>query len=138
MCSDRLRSTLIALRYVTLEVGNSPQALEFDVDMLGPDFYTVMTTSGVGNRYDTFSSSTHGKPLSLQRVEADQQIKKVATLLIPFAAALGMCSPLLSLIHLLSCSCPSASLLKHHLLPWHLLAVCLVLVLQGHSLGSAL
>jgi hypothetical protein len=45
-------------RYATIDVGG--QQLEFDLDMLAPDFYTVMTTSGKGAKYDTFASQTYG------------------------------------------------------------------------------
>ncbi|KPI40701.1 uncharacterized protein AB675_10838 [Cyphellophora attinorum] len=44
--------------YAALEVGSPPQELQFDLDMLGPDFYTVMTTSAEGSRYNTFASVT--------------------------------------------------------------------------------
>jgi hypothetical protein len=48
-------------RFAAIQVGSPPQTLEFDLDMLSPDFYTVMTTSGKGSRYDTFTSKTHSK-----------------------------------------------------------------------------
>lgn len=47
-------------RYTRLELGKPPQSLEFDLDMLSPDFYTIMTTSDQGSRYDTFKSNTNG------------------------------------------------------------------------------
>lgn len=47
-------------RYTKLQVGEPRQTLEIDLDMLSPDFYTIMTTSGQGLKYDTFSSNTHG------------------------------------------------------------------------------
>lgn len=47
--------------YVELAVGEPAQSLDFDIDMLGPDFYTVMTTSGKGSKYDTFASQSHGE-----------------------------------------------------------------------------
>lgn len=50
-------------RYTTLQVGEPRQMLEVDIDMLSPDFYTIMTTSGQGSKYDTFISSTHGTSL---------------------------------------------------------------------------
>lgn len=50
-------------RYARIEVGDPPQTLEVDVDMLSPDFYTIMTTSERGSKYDTFGSSAHGKYL---------------------------------------------------------------------------
>jgi hypothetical protein len=51
---------LTMTRFASIEVGTPPQALQFDIDMLSPDFYTVVTTSEGGSRYDTFLSSTHG------------------------------------------------------------------------------
>ncbi|KIW14627.1 hypothetical protein PV08_07411 [Exophiala spinifera] len=50
--------------YAELQVGDPPQVLEVDIDMLSPDFYTIMTSSGTGSKYDTFTSGsyeeTHG------------------------------------------------------------------------------
>lgn len=55
-------------RYTTLHVGTPPQALEVDLDMLTPDYYHLMTTSGQGSKFDTFSSSSFGKsPPSLSQ-----------------------------------------------------------------------
>lgn len=48
-------------RFAGLAVGEPAQSLDFDIDMLGPDFYTVMTTSGMGSKYDTFASQSHGE-----------------------------------------------------------------------------
>lgn len=50
-----------ATRYITLDVGDPPQKLQFDLDMLAPDFYTALTTSGSGSKYDTFASKTFSK-----------------------------------------------------------------------------
>lgn len=42
-------------------MGSALQELEVDLDMLSPDLYTIMTTSGQGSRYDTFMSGSHGE-----------------------------------------------------------------------------
>lgn len=55
-----MKLTSNVIRYTELLVGSPPQKLEVDIDMLSPDFYTVMTTSGKGSRYDTFASTSHG------------------------------------------------------------------------------
>jgi hypothetical protein len=55
----RPSEALTKTRFTSIEVGTPPQALQFDIDMLSPDFYTVMTSSEGGSRYDTFLSSTH-------------------------------------------------------------------------------
>ena len=44
-------------RYFDASVGDPPQVLQFDVDMLSTDFYTLMTTSETGSRYNSFSNS---------------------------------------------------------------------------------
>ncbi|KEF58289.1 uncharacterized protein A1O9_06215 [Exophiala aquamarina CBS 119918] len=46
--------------YTRFTVGEPPQSLEVELDMLSPDFYTVVTTSGKGTLYDASASSTHG------------------------------------------------------------------------------
>ncbi|KAK5099649.1 hypothetical protein LTR24_001308 [Lithohypha guttulata] len=45
--------------YTKLQVGQPPQTLEVDIDMLSPEFYTIMTQSDQGSKYDTFFSTTH-------------------------------------------------------------------------------
>ena len=47
-------------RFFNLPIGDQPSFIEVDLDMLGPDFYTLLTTSEHGSRYNSFSSS-HGK-----------------------------------------------------------------------------
>lgn len=44
-----------------MEVGEPAQLLEVTVDMLSPDWYHIMTSSGKGSKYDTFMSSSHSK-----------------------------------------------------------------------------
>lgn len=48
-------------RYIVLEVGEPAQLLEVTIDMLSPDWYHIMTSSGKGSKYDTFTSSSHSK-----------------------------------------------------------------------------
>ena len=43
-----------------LKVGHPEQTLEVDVDLLSPDFYTVVTTSGMGVGYNASASESHG------------------------------------------------------------------------------
>ena len=47
--------------YAPITIGDPAQKLEFDLDMLHPDFFTLMTTSGNGQRYNTTDSNTHGE-----------------------------------------------------------------------------
>ncbi|KAJ9605411.1 hypothetical protein H2200_010068 [Cladophialophora chaetospira] len=46
--------------YTLLEVGNPKQLLKVDLDMLSPDFYTIVTTSRNGVGYDASASESHG------------------------------------------------------------------------------
>jgi hypothetical protein len=46
-------------RFFNFEIGDPPQTIQADLDMLSPDFYTLMTTSGNGSQYNSFSRS-HG------------------------------------------------------------------------------
>jgi hypothetical protein len=48
-------------RYTILEVGTPPQSLEVDIDMLSPDYYTIVTASGRGVKYDAAASKSHGE-----------------------------------------------------------------------------
>lgn len=50
------------VRYASINVGDPPQILEFDLDMLSPDFYLISTTEidRVGSKYDSFTSKSHG------------------------------------------------------------------------------
>lgn len=54
-------NTYCSSRYTTIDVGDPPQALEIDLDLLTPDFYTVLTTSNGGHKYNTFGSHSHGQ-----------------------------------------------------------------------------
>jgi hypothetical protein len=42
-------------------VANPKQTLEVDIDMLSPDFYTVVTTSAMGVGYNASASGSHGE-----------------------------------------------------------------------------
>ncbi|KAK5045926.1 hypothetical protein LTR84_008712 [Exophiala bonariae] len=46
--------------YTHLKVGEPPQDLEVELDMLSPDFYTVVTTSERGSAYNASGSRSHG------------------------------------------------------------------------------
>lgn len=48
-------------RYAKMKIGNPPQEIEVDLDMLASDFYVVTTTSRRGSRYDDFFSQTVGR-----------------------------------------------------------------------------
>jgi hypothetical protein len=48
---------LMRSRFFNFEVGDLPQTIQADLDMLSPDFYTPMTTSGNGSQYSFFSRS---------------------------------------------------------------------------------
>ena len=43
-----------------LKIGNPPQEIEIDLNMLISDFYVLTTTSREGSRYDDFFSKSHG------------------------------------------------------------------------------
>lgn len=48
-------------RYANIEIGEPPQKVEMDLNMLASDFYIVITTSRKGSRYDDLFSQTGGK-----------------------------------------------------------------------------
>ncbi len=50
-----------ANRYAKIEIGEPPQEVEMDLNMLASDFYVVTTTSRKGSRYDDLFSQTGGK-----------------------------------------------------------------------------
>ena len=54
-CFDMNRS-----RHATVAIGDPPQEIEVDLDMLTSDFYVITTTSSKGSRYDDFFSRTNG------------------------------------------------------------------------------
>ncbi|RMZ77809.1 hypothetical protein DV737_g4162, partial [Chaetothyriales sp. CBS 132003] len=47
--------------FATVTVGHPPQEIELELDMLHPDFVTVVTTSNIGRTYNTTGSLTHGQ-----------------------------------------------------------------------------
>lgn len=54
-------------RYAKIEIGEPPQAVEMDLNMLASDFYIVITTSRKGSRYDDFFSQTGGTSTEIQK-----------------------------------------------------------------------
>ncbi|KAL9103986.1 MAG: hypothetical protein Q9163_001006 [Psora crenata] len=46
--------------YATVKIGNPPQTIEMDLNMLVSDFYIVTTTSRLGSRYDEHFSQSNG------------------------------------------------------------------------------
>lgn len=52
------------VRFARVKIGDPPQELEFDLDMLHPDFFLISTTSieHFGSQYNSFASRSHGKP----------------------------------------------------------------------------
>ncbi|KAL9125094.1 MAG: hypothetical protein Q9217_005648 [Psora testacea] len=46
--------------YATVKIGDPPQAIEMDLNMLLSDFYVVTTTSRTGSKYDDFFSKSSG------------------------------------------------------------------------------
>ncbi|RMZ89431.1 hypothetical protein DV736_g3333, partial [Chaetothyriales sp. CBS 134916] len=47
--------------FATVTVGDPPQDIDLDLDMLHPDFLTVVTTSNNGRAYNTTGSLSHGQ-----------------------------------------------------------------------------
>ena len=44
-----------------VKIGNPPQEIEMDLNMLASDFYVVTTTSQSGSKYDDYFSQTNGR-----------------------------------------------------------------------------
>lgn len=56
-------------RYATIRIGEPPQEIEMDLNMLASDFYIAITTSRSGSRYDDLFSQSKGRCfLSLKAV----------------------------------------------------------------------
>lgn len=51
---------LTGARYATLNIGDPPQAIEMDLDMLSSDFFIMTTTSFIGPKFNSFQSLSHG------------------------------------------------------------------------------
>lgn len=47
-------------RYATIRIGEPPQELEMDLNMLTSDFYVIITTSRKGKKYDDLFSQSIG------------------------------------------------------------------------------
>lgn len=45
-------------RYAKIKIGEPPQEVEMDLNMLAADFYVVLTTSRLGSKYDDLFSQT--------------------------------------------------------------------------------
>ena len=45
-------------RYAKINIGDPPQEIEMDLNMLVSDFYVVTTTSRKGSKYDDFFSKS--------------------------------------------------------------------------------
>lgn len=45
-------------RYAKIKIGEPPQEVEMDLNMLTADFYVVLTTSSIGSKYDDLFSQT--------------------------------------------------------------------------------
>lgn len=41
-----------------MKIGDPPQDIEVDIDMLSPDFHFLATSSGQGDKYDFFTSTS--------------------------------------------------------------------------------
>lgn len=49
-------------RFARLAIGEPPQAIDLDLNMLTSDFYIRHTTSHAGTRYDDLFSKSFGEP----------------------------------------------------------------------------
>lgn len=49
-------------RFARLAIGEPPQAIDLDLNMLTSDFYVRHTTSHAGTRYDDLFSKSFGEP----------------------------------------------------------------------------
>ena len=58
MCKIAFSLTIGCRRYAVVKIGNPPQAIEMDLNMLVSDFYVVTTTSRTGSKYDDFFSQS--------------------------------------------------------------------------------
>lgn len=47
-------------RFAKIKIGEPPQEIELDIDMLTSDFYILTTTSSKGSKYDDYFSKTAG------------------------------------------------------------------------------
>ena len=52
----------ISSRFAKIGIGEPPQEIEMDLDMLASDFYVLTTTSSIGTKYDDYFSKSTGKP----------------------------------------------------------------------------
>lgn len=65
---EHIRLTItVATRYANLEIGDPPQQIEMDLNMLASDFYVIATSSRRGNKFDDYFSKSHGRLYSTAR-----------------------------------------------------------------------
>ena len=57
---DSLLKFMLCCRYAKFKIGDPPQEIEVDLNMLVSDFYIVATTSRRGSKYDDFFSQSVG------------------------------------------------------------------------------
>ena len=43
-----------------IKIGDPPQEIEMDLNMLASDFYVIATTSQLGSKYDDYFSQSSG------------------------------------------------------------------------------
>ena len=53
---------VIISRFAKVGIGEPPQEIEIDLDMLASDFYVLTTTSGIGSKYEDYFSKSNGNP----------------------------------------------------------------------------
>ena len=64
-------------RYANIKIGEPPQELEMDLNMLTSDFYVVITTSRKGKKYDDlFSQSIGNSLLRSDETNADSPLSR--------------------------------------------------------------
>ena len=56
-------------RFANVKIGDPPQEIEMDLNMLASDFYVVATTSREGSKFDDYFSKTHGELAEIIRLK---------------------------------------------------------------------
>lgn len=56
-------------RYAKIKIGEPPQEVEMDLNLLTADFYVVLTTSNIGSKYDDLFSQTISTSLPVTAVQ---------------------------------------------------------------------
>lgn len=57
----KMRFNLPCSRHAMISIGDPPQAIEMDLNMLTSDFYVLYTTSHAGSRFDDYFSQSLGE-----------------------------------------------------------------------------